>query len=142
MINSFKGKYAWLSNFYPCDNITLHGIKYPSVENAYQAAKTLNSEEREQFETCSSAQAKHLGKKITLREDWDEECRLVTMMFLNFQKYYFNEDLKQKLLDTGEEELVEGNYWNDTFWGVCKGKGKNHLGLILMEIREQLQNEK
>lgn len=43
------------------------------------------------------------------------------------------------LLKTGDEELVEGNTWGDTFWGVCKGKGRNELGKILMKVREEFR---
>ena len=56
-----------------------------------------------------------------------------------FKKFSQSEELKKKLLDTGDQELIEGNYWNDTFWGVCEGKGQNHLGKILMQIREELR---
>lgn len=47
--------------------------------------------------------------------------------------------LAEMLLATGDEELVEGNHWNDTFWGVYRGKGRNELGKILMRIRENLR---
>ena len=42
------------------------------------------------------------------------------------------------LLATGKATLVEGNSWGDTFWGVCRGKGKNMLGKILMRVRKRL----
>lgn len=54
-------------------------------------------------------------------------------------KFTQHKDLAEKLLETGDEELVEGNKWNDTYWGVCNGKGKNQLGKILMRIREELK---
>ena len=47
-------------------------------------------------------------------------------------------ELREKLLATGDEELIEGNWWNDKFWGVCKGEGCNMLGLILMEVRDYI----
>ena len=56
-------------------------------------------------------------------------------------KFTQNPELAEKLLATGEQELVEGNNWNDTFWGMCRGKGKNMLGNILMKIREELASE-
>lgn len=52
--------------------------------------------------------------------------------------------LKKKLLETGDAELIEGNYWHDNTWGQCycprcKNKiGENHLGKLLMKIRESL----
>jgi hypothetical protein len=42
------------------------------------------------------------------------------------------------LLATGDAELIEGNVWNDVFWGVCNGIGKNWLGKLLMQVREVL----
>lgn len=53
-------------------------------------------------------------------------------------KFTRNEDLKAMLLATGDEGLIEGNWWGDTFWGECKGQGENHLGRILMKIRREL----
>ena len=47
--------------------------------------------------------------------------------------------LRAKLLATGDAELIEGNYWHDTFWGMCNGKGENHLGRLLMEVRSELR---
>ena len=54
-------------------------------------------------------------------------------------KFSTNESLKKRLLETGDEELIEGNTWNDTYWGVCKGVGLNKLGEILMRVREELK---
>ena len=53
-------------------------------------------------------------------------------------KFSRNPELRVKLLNTGDIELIEGNYWGDTFWGVCNGKGENHLGKILMRVRKEL----
>ena len=55
-------------------------------------------------------------------------------------KFTQNEELKKKLIDTGDATLIEGNTWNDTFWGVCNGVGENNLGKILMKIREELKD--
>lgn len=54
-----------------------------------------------------------------------------------------SEELREMLIATGERELVEGNVWNDTFWGVSlrTGKGQNQLGKILMEVREELKKK-
>jgi predicted NAD-dependent protein-ADP-ribosyltransferase YbiA (DUF1768 family) len=60
------------------------------------------------------------------------------------QKFSLYPTLREKLLATGEEELVEGNYWHDNFWGACscrkcEGREKhNHLGRILMKVRSGL----
>lgn len=133
MINSFKGQYAFLSNFHPAE-VELDGVIYPSVEAAYQAAKTFDQERRKLFRTMTGAQAKKEGRKNVMRPDWDS-VKLLIMTNLVKDKFIRNPELKEKLLATGDEELVEGNWWGDTFWGVCKGKGENHLGKILMKVR-------
>lgn len=57
------------------------------------------------------------------------------------QKFYPGSDLAGQLMSTGFVDIIEGNTWGDTFWGVCRGKGENHLGKLLMKIRENLQQE-
>lgn len=139
MIDSFKGEYAFLSNFQRC-RVQFEGEEYISTEHAYQAAKTLIPEERETVRLCGTpGQAKGLGNKCTLRPDW-EEVKLGVMRDLLVQKFAYP-DLRAKLEATGNQELVEGNYWNDTYWGVCKGVGTNWLGRLLMEIRDDNRME-
>lgn len=136
----------FLSNFYRLDiPITLGNLTYPSVEHAFQAAKTINEEERKQFTNpnMTPAQAKAAGKKIKLRKDWNQ-IKLKLMKNLVLSKFKHNPNLIDKLLATGDKELIEGNNWNDSYWGVTdwgKGKGQNHLGKILMEVRDELRQE-
>ena len=139
VIDKFSGEYRFLSNFY-LSKVTLDGIEFPSVENAYQAAKNFDRERRQMFTTLSSAQAKSEGKNTVKRPDW-EQVKVLVMTDLVREKFTKHLDLREKLLATGDAELIEGNWWRDTFWGVCKGKGENHLGKILMKVREELQNE-
>lgn len=138
-ILSFQG--TVLSNFYSC-SVVMDGSQYPSVEHAYQAAKTLNLESRVplQAASLSSAGAKKVGAKLALRADW-ESVKLQVMESLLRQKFRTDTAPGQFLLNTRDAPLVEGNTWGDTFWGVCKGVGHNHLGRILMEIREHLRQE-
>lgn len=137
-INSFTGDNKFLSNFYPC-KVELDDVEYPSVEHAYQAAKTLDTAERKQFHKSplpTAAQAKKLGRKLSMRPDW-EGVKLGVMEKLLVQKFAHPE-LLELLKETGDAELVEGNYWGDDFWGVDKKKGgKNHLGKLLMKIRDK-----
>jgi hypothetical protein len=136
-IDSFTGSYRWLSNFHPVE-VKLDGVTYSSTEHAYQAAKTLNLTERRKVrEAGKPGEAKKLGMKVNLRVDW-EEIKLGIMEDLVRQKFQYP-DLKKALLGTGDSELVEGNTWGDVFYGVCKGKGQNHLGRILMRVREELK---
>lgn len=135
MIREFKGEHRWLSNFAPC-KIMLDGEEYDSVENAYQASKTLNHNERMKFKNITPGQAKRLGRKITIRDDWSK-VKLSIMYSLLIQKYA-NPPYKNMLIETGYMRIEEGNLWNDTFWGVCleTGKGQNNLGKMIMEIRK------
>lgn len=135
MISSFRDEYFFLSNFYPVE-IKLDGIVYPNAESAFQAQKTLDVEERRKFSMLKNpVQAKRLGRKVKLRDDW-EKVKLDIMTEIVSQKFLQHPHLIEMLLQTGDEELVEGNKWGDRFWGVCKGKGENHLGKILMKIRD------
>jgi ribA/ribD-fused uncharacterized protein len=135
MITSFTGKYAFLSNFHPCV-IEVDGYRYPCVENAFQVCKTVDKDERLPFLTLSPGAAKRANRKVTLRADW-EAIKLDVMWGLLTQKFS-KPELKQMLLETGTQKLVEGNHWGDTFWGVCRGQGSNHLGAALMEVRAAL----
>ena len=135
-IDSFNGKYRFLSNFYPV-KVKLDGVTYDSVEHAYQAAKTIDKEERAKFIGITAGQSKRLGRQLSLRRDWDS-VKINIMRDLLIQKFE-DEQLKIDLLDTGDAELIEGNTWDDTFWGVCNGVGTNWLGRLLMEIRSNLR---
>lgn len=135
LINRFSGPYAFLSNFHPSE-VWLDGLSYASVEHAFQAAKTLGS--REGFrQPISPALAKRLGRQVALRPRWDE-MRLDIMLSLIRQKFS-TEPLRSQLLATGDAPLEEGNIWEDEFWGTCNGHGQNHLGQILMSVREEIR---
>jgi ribA/ribD-fused uncharacterized protein len=132
MIEKFSGPHRFLSNFYPC-TIIYGGITYPSVENAYQACKSDDLVVRGIFGKISAKEAKRLGRNIVM-SIYFEGRKLELMEQLLWQKFSYP-PLKELLLNTGDEELVEGNDWGDRFWGV-DGNGENHLGKILMKIRK------
>ena len=142
MITSFRGPYRFLSNFWPCC-IYYEGKAYPSTEAAYQAAKTLDQDVRENFTRMTPAESKKAGRKLIIRPDW-ESVKLQVMEDLVRQKFTKYEDLKQKLLATGSLQLIEGNTWGDRIWGCTledgKWVGENNLGKILMKVREELRN--
>ncbi len=140
MISSFDGEHAFLSNFFPCE-VARDGILYPTVEHAFQAAKTNDTFDKMQIAIAETpGRAKRLGRKVTLRPDW-EEIKLAVMEDCLREKFCGGSELRAKLVATGDEELVEGNWWNDTFWGVCNGKGENHLGKLLMKLRAEYQGK-
>lgn len=136
-ITCFDGEFAFLSNFSPSP-VFLDGVAFPTVEHAFQAAKTLDPAERDLvLAAVTPGRAKRVGRRVTLRPDW-EEVRLLVMGDLLQQKFAFGTALARSLLATGDTLLIEGNAWHDTFWGVCDGVGKNHLGRLLMAIRANL----
>lgn len=140
MINNFHAPgYEFLSNFYTCP-VTFEHVTYPSAENAYQASKTLDLTARKQFETCTAGQAKRLGRTLVLRPNFNQ-AKVTIMYDILRNKFGSSQELMRKLLATGSEELVEGNVWHDTFWGVCDGKGQNMLGKMLMHLRRQIQEK-
>jgi ribA/ribD-fused uncharacterized protein len=137
MIGPFKGDFEFLSNFYP-SCIFYQEIWYPTVEHAFQAAKTLDTKIRYEIaDLPTPGQAKKKGGRLVLRPNWND-MKIDVMSRLVFKK--FNDPLlRKKLLDTGEEELVEKNWWNDVYWGVCNGVGENNLGKILMKTRSTMR---
>jgi ribA/ribD-fused uncharacterized protein len=136
-VESFHGPYRFLSNFYPCD-IRWHGMSFPTLEHAFQAAKCSTDWEREMIRKASTpGQAKRLGRRVNLRSDW-EDVKLDIMWRLLCYKFRY-EDLKSALLATGDAQLIEGNDWHDYYWGVCNGVGENHLGKLLMRVRKGLR---
>lgn len=137
MINSFRGEYAFLSNMYESP-ITLGGVSYTCAEAAFQAVKLKDKTQRTQFQNISGPAAKALGRRVHLREDWDE-IRLDVMRWIIHEKFRQNPLLATKLIQTGNIRLVEGNTWNDRFWGVCNGTGENWLGRILMAERIKIK---
>lgn len=142
VIKEFQGEYRWLSNFWPC-NLSCAGLIYPSVENAYQAAKCLYRTDVPQFTNLTPGQAKRLSREIEIRPDWEDAKVGVMRELLAIKFGPLHPKLRQMLLDTGDAELQEGNRWHDTYWGVdlTTGKGQNNLGKLLMQIRKEIRNE-
>ncbi len=84
------------------------------------------------------------SKNIEIRKDW-EDIKLEVMYKLLVKKFT-QEPFKSKLLATGNENIQEGNFWNDTFWGVDLKQnpnvGENNLGRLIMYIRILLKQGK
>jgi len=141
IINRFTKEtgYDFLSNYY-ASSVSFEGKLYPTVEHAYQAAKTIEPHVRDLIRKANSpGEAKKLGQCIPVRSDW-HEVKLPIMRLLVKEKFS-NPFLTHRLLSTGDTELILDNKWNDKFWGVCRGTGENWLGKILMEVREELRRE-
>lgn len=115
------------------------GLVYPSTENAYQAAKLVDKD-RFVFTMCSPGKAKRLGRELKNHTNWDSK-KLEVMNTVLLQKFCPGSFLAEKLMNTIFVDIIEGNTWGDTFWGVCDGVGENNLGKLIMEIRAQLIEE-
>lgn len=138
-VKGFFGEYRWLSNFEPC-LVEFDGNTYPSSEAAYQAAKCDILSQRSWFINISASESKKLGRKVSVRANWNG-IKLQIMEEILFSKFNKNSYLREKLISTGVKYLEETNWWNDKFWGVCKGIGENNLGKILMKIRSALLSD-
>ena len=144
-ITVFDGEFAFLSNFYSSP-ITISGETYPTVEHAFQAFKTYDIEERKKIAAAPTpGKAKRMGRNVVLRPDWEEIKEDIMAICL---KAKFNiPELRDKLLATGDEELIEGNTWHDNTWGNCVCQkcqdipGRNMLGMLLMKLRTEIHYE-
>ncbi len=139
VVRQFQGEYRFLSNFWAAP-VMYGGIVYQNNEAAFQAQKCLDDEEKRRFSNMEPAQAKREGRRVKLRPDW-ETVKVGLMYEIVKAKFTQNPELGQLLLHTGDAALYEGNHWHDCFWGVSlkTGRGKNHLGQILMKVREELR---
>lgn len=135
-IDSFRGRYFFLSNFFVEENGRTN-------EHYFQAAKARNIVDCAAVLSADTArEAKRLGRKIHLRADWDSDRDRVMAKLL--ERKFADPALRRALLATGDSLLVEGNSWCDTYWGACTcprhlGSGENKLGLALMALREKLR---
>lgn len=144
VIDRFMGDWRFLSNFAPCPWITFEEDVYPTVEHAFQAAKTDNYHVRMEIRSARQpGHAKRMGRSISpLPHGWGQ-TRIDVMRELLAQKFSAGRqpDYLAGLLRTGTAQLIESNEWGDRFWGVCDGVGANMLGILLMELRERRQGE-
>lgn len=136
-IKGFFGEYRYLSNF-ELGRVIFEGIEYPSSENAYQAAKSLDVDVRKQFVNITPSESKKLGRQIEMRKDWDE-VKYRVMYDIVLDKFTRHSKFGDLLIETGDRYLEETNHWGDKIWGVCDGVGTNWLGKILMDVRTQIK---
>ncbi len=138
VIDEFRGKYDFLSNMYEIQ-LVIDGETYRSVENYFQAMKSDSPGTRRCIAAANPISSKMMGRRVKLTKDWNIKKIGVMEKALTVK---FNDPLmRQKLIATAGMKLVEGNTWNDTFWGMYNGKGMNVLGCMLMRIRDKIISE-
>lgn len=148
----FSSDKAWLSNFFPTP-IQLQGVSFHSSEQAFQYVKACRNNAPELatliLKSKNALESKRIGKGIEVKARWDRTKDEVMKRILE-AKFKTNPLLANKLVDTGNKTLVEATI--DTYWGaqatfnsksVKTGtwKGANRLGIILMEIRDDLRRD-
>lgn len=144
VIKEFRGRNFFLSNFYEGEPFVFKGMKFTNVESAFQSQKDISRQH--EFEMIRPSQSKRLGRSVNLRDDW-EEVKYNIMYDICYAKFSQSETLKERLLNTQYEYIIEGNTWHDNEWGDCycsrciNLKGENKLGEILMKVREVLRDE-
>jgi len=139
-ISKFNGQYRFLSNF-SADPVTYQGINYPTSEHAYQAQKVDNLILKREIASMKTPfETKQYGATFKPK-DWYKRSLGIMYEIVKW-KFIQNPDIRKKLLETGDLELIEGNHWKDTFWGKDDKtwEGENWLGKILMQVRDELKN--
>lgn len=141
-----EGKNAFMSNFYPSVIVLWiqeYGFQeFQTVEHAYQWHKPTSLRQRVEIQEADSAgKAKRLGRSCLMVPDW-EETKVSVMRSCLFAKFS-NPYLFKLLKNTENKLLIEGNTWNDTFWGAVAMnehktlyQGANVLGQLLMGLRD------
>lgn len=137
----FQSENFFLSNFYEGGEFWWKGLPYRSAEAAFQSAKCVSNAERNRFSYLSPKEAKRKGRSIPLPVNWEKD-KDVIMEDVVRAKFFQNPRLAKRLLSTKDMELIEGNTWEDTYWGVDLRSmdGQNRLGKILMKIRDELNS--
>jgi ribA/ribD-fused uncharacterized protein len=136
IVNSFRGDFEYLSNFSKHGFVDKNGRRWKTVEHFYQSMKTNDEKEMLQVQNAKTPTiAKLLGRKITLRKEWND-VKVDVMREALRLKFDQNDEIRQRLKSTAGYVLIEGNNWGDTFWGEVDGKGLNILGKLLMELRD------
>jgi ribA/ribD-fused uncharacterized protein len=142
VITAFQGEHRFLSNFYAAP-VAFDGQTWRTSEHAFQAMKAADWEERSQVRLLvTPGEAKRYGQAIPLRPGWEAMKKRI-MLEIVLAKFTQNDDLAEKLLSTGDAQLIEGNAWHDNYWGACNcvkcclsGElGRNYLGRILEAVR-------
>ena len=142
VIRAFENEFAFLSNSYQTP-FRIDGVSYSNVDQYFHAMKTSDKKQRDKIlSTDNPNTIFKLGRECQLRKDW-ETIRLKHMKRALIAKFNQNKDLRNKLIATKGFVLENGTLDKDLYWGknVSSGSGENHLGKILMELRDKLVSD-
>lgn len=140
--------YSRAKEFFELSNFSHHpiiidGLEYKTNEHYFQSIKFIDKDYQEKIRLSTTPRdAKYLGssRKFKIHSDWDER-RIDVMKKCVKAKFTQHESLKKLLLSTQDSILIEDSP-SDTFWGCGRNKnGKNMLGKILMELREEFRKD-
>ncbi len=143
VINEFNGDYRWLSNFHILESpLEYNGITYKTTEHFYQSMKSNDINENRKIAAHPLKGLKAYCRTIPVVSGWDDTRLIVMAYAIRYKFSEKNPRLRSMLVNTGDTEIIEGNRWNDKFWGVClkTGEGENNLGKIIMKVREEIIN--
>lgn len=135
-----NGYYGFLSNFYAAETV-VDSCVYPTNEHFFQSQKFIGTQhEIDIINSASPAESAKMGKsrEYPLRKDWEQVKEEIMRIGLR-AKFRQHPELREKLLATGAEALIENSPY-DYYWGIGKdGTGQNRLGVLLMQVRSELQ---
>jgi ribA/ribD-fused uncharacterized protein len=138
IIDRFTGENEFLSNFYE-QEFSWTGLTWKTSEHAFQASKAIYLADFAMIKSAKTpAEAKRLGGQVRMVAGWDD--KRIDVMYQVCKAKFMVPELREKLLATGDHELIEGNNHNDKFWGKVGNIGKNNLGKVLMRIRKELRD--
>lgn len=140
-ILQFKDGDRWLSNFWFFEEpMSYQNMYFTTNEHFYVAMKTTDINVRKKVSNHPLKGVKKFGQSVDVRDDW-EDIKINVMLYgLRYKFSENNPALRKRLIETGDCNIQEGNWWNDTFWGVClkTGEGENNLGKLIMKVREEI----
>lgn len=144
----FCSKESYLSNFY-ATRVVINGETFSSSEQAYQFSKAIICEREDIakfIKQCNDpVKIKHQGDRVEVKKKWENQ-KLNVMKCIVTGKFLQNQEIRDKLINTGSSELYECT--TNTFWGTgwridspqwittANFPGDNQLGKILMEVRD------
>lgn len=140
-VKSFDGEFDFLNMFYNC-KVIVGKFTYLNAYSAFTASKCKNENEKRAFTRLNAIKSKKKSKRLLKRDDWDD-VKVDIMKEIQRAKFEQNPELKEKLLKI--DGYIENQVmYTDLFWGknISQNKGKNMLGKIIMELRDEFKNQK